>query len=52
MLQDIGIEGIYVVRAKKGYEIHEQRIIEIFGKLSLDYDFVTDGDVSNLTPNS
>ncbi|HEY5368572.1 MAG TPA: glycosyltransferase family 25 protein [Hanamia sp.] len=49
MLQDAGIEGIYVVHAKTGYEIHQQRIIEIFGKLKLDYEFVTDGDVSHFT---
>jgi len=47
MLKDIGIEGIYIVHAKKGYEIHEERINEIFGKLNLDYEFVTDGDISN-----
>ena len=47
MLQDFGIEGIYIVHAKKGYEIHEQRINQIFGGLNLKYEFVTDGDVSN-----
>jgi len=50
MLKDVGIEGIYIVHAKRGYEIHEQRINEIFGKLKLDYEFVTDGDISNFTP--
>jgi glycosyl transferase family 25 len=47
MLKDFGIEGIYIVHAKKGYEIHEQRINEIFGKLNLQYEFVTEGDISN-----
>ena len=50
MLQDIGIEEIYIVHAKTGYEIHEQRIIEIFGKLNLDYELVTEGDISCFTP--
>ncbi len=50
MLKDVGIEGIYIVHTKKGYEIHEQRINEIFGKLNLDFEFVTDGDISNFTP--
>jgi len=50
MLQDVGIEGIYIVHARVGYEIHEQRINDIFSKLNLDYEFVTDGDVSNFTP--
>ena len=50
MLQEVGIEGIYIVHARMGYEIHEQRINDIFSKLNLDYEFVTDGDVSNFTP--
>ena len=33
MLKEFGIEGIYIVHASTGYEIHEQRINEIFGKL-------------------
>jgi glycosyl transferase family 25 len=47
MLKDFGIEGIYIVHAKKGYEIHEERINEIFSKLNLEYEFVTEGDISN-----
>jgi len=47
MLKDYGIEGIYIVHAKEGYEMHEQRINEIFGKLNLEYEFVSDGDISN-----
>jgi glycosyl transferase family 25 len=50
MLKDVGIEGIYIVHAREGYEIHEQRINDIFGKLNLDYEFVTDGDITNFTP--
>ena len=52
MLSDVGIEGIYIVHAKKGYEVHEQRIKEIFGKLNLDFELVTDGDITNFTPES
>ena len=47
MLKEFGIEGIYIVHAKEGYEIHEQRIKETFSQLNLDYELVTDGDVSN-----
>ncbi len=50
MLKDFGIEGIYIVHAKEGYEIHEQRINEIFSQLNLQYEFVTDGDISNFNP--
>jgi glycosyl transferase family 25 len=47
MLEEIGIDKIYVVHVKQGYELHEQRINKIFKNLNLDYEFVTDGDVSN-----
>ena len=50
MLKEFKIEGIYIVHAKNGYEVHEQRIKDIFGKLGLSYEFVTDGDISNFTP--
>ncbi|WP_017259715.1 glycosyltransferase family 25 protein [Pedobacter arcticus] len=40
------IEGIYIVHAKKGYEIHEERLIKIFKDLELNIEFVTDGDPS------
>lgn len=49
MLKDFGIEGIYIVHALKGYEVHEQRLNEIFGKMNLDYEFVTDGDISHFS---
>lgn len=49
MLKEAGIEGIYIVHALKGYEVHEQRLNEIFGKMNLDYEFVTDGDISHFT---
>lgn len=50
MLKDFGIDAIYIVHAKSGYEVHEQRINDIFGKLHLDYEFVSDGDISNFNP--
>lgn len=51
MLNNIGIEGIYIVHAITGYELHEQRINELFAKLGLtNYEFVTGGDLSCLTP--
>ena len=50
MLKEVGIEGIYIVHALQGYEVHEERLNEIFGKMKLDYEFVTDGDISHFTP--
>nr|WP_294894720.1 glycosyltransferase family 25 protein [uncultured Pedobacter sp.] len=38
------IDGIYIVHAKKGYEIHEERLNKIFDDFQLDIEFVTDGD--------
>ena len=35
MLKEFGIEGIYIVHASKGYEIHEQRINEILDGIKL-----------------
>ena len=49
-LKDHGVDGIYVVHAKKGYEFHENRINRIFGELEMQHEFVTDGDISNFTP--
>ncbi len=49
-LETFGIEGIYVVHAKKGYELHEERINTIFGGLGMKFEFVTDGDPSLFTP--
>lgn len=49
MLADIGIEGIYIVHAKKGYELHEKRIEDLFKKMNLPYEFVTDGDPTCFT---
>ena len=49
-LKKVGIEGIYIVHALRGYEVHEQRLRTIFGKMGWDYTFVSDGDISHFTP--
>ncbi len=36
--------GIYIVHALKGYEYHEKRIIDLFAKNELGFEFITDGD--------
>ncbi len=46
MLQEFGIDGIYVVHAKKGYELHEARIRDLFGSFGMEYELVTEGDPS------
>ncbi|MBN2166593.1 MAG: glycosyltransferase family 25 protein [Marinilabiliaceae bacterium] len=38
------IDGIYVVHAPVGYELHEKRVIDIFNKLNFEFEFVTDAD--------
>lgn len=40
-------EGIFIVHALQGYEMHEKRIIELFGSQGIDFEFVTEGDPSN-----
>jgi len=49
MLQKFGIEGVYVVHAKKGYELHEAHVKKLFAENHLDFEFVTDGDPSLFT---
>jgi glycosyl transferase family 25 len=49
MLSDIGIDGIYVIHAKQGYEVHENRINTLFKANNLDFEFVTEGDPSVFT---
>jgi glycosyl transferase, family 25 len=49
MLKKSGIDGIYIIHAKTGYELHENRIKLLFKENSLDYEFVTDGDPSLFT---
>ncbi len=46
VLAEFGIEGIYVVHAKTGYELHESRINTLFAQHGLKHEFVTDGDPS------
>ncbi len=50
MLNDFGIEGVYVVHALKGYEHHELRVKELFMKHHIPFEFVTDGDPSHFKP--
>ena len=49
MIRDFGIEGVYIVHAMKGYELHEARIKILFEKHGLPYEFITDGDPSTFT---
>ena len=49
MVKKFGIEGIYIVHAKKGYELHEERINQLFKKNNLAFEFVTEGDPSCFT---
>jgi glycosyl transferase family 25 len=49
MLKKFGIEGIYVIHAKKGYEKHEQHINELFNRYKLDFKFITEGEPDNFT---
>jgi glycosyl transferase family 25 len=49
MVEQFGIEGIYIIHAKKGYEMHEARINTLFGQIGLKHEFVTDGDPSCFT---
>lgn len=51
MLKDLGIEGIYVVHALKGYEVQEQWVNKLFADNDMDFRFVTDGDPSKFTDN-
>lgn len=47
ILTELFNKGIYVIHALKGYEYHEKRIIELFGKMNMSFEFVTDGDPQN-----
>jgi len=46
MLKKYGIDGIYIIHAKKGYEKHEERIRKLFDEYGFEYEFVTEGDPS------
>ncbi len=44
MINELLSNGIFVIHALKGYEYHEERIIELFDKNGMSHEFVTDGD--------
>lgn len=44
-----GIDQVYIIHTLKGYEFAGARISHLFGSLSIDFEFVTDGDPSLFT---
>ncbi|WP_435357698.1 glycosyltransferase family 25 protein [Emticicia sp. SJ17W-69] len=44
MIESLFKKGIFVIHALKGYEYHEKRIIELFAKNDMSFEFVTNGD--------
>jgi len=42
---------IYVIHAESGYDYHEERLIELFKKFDLIFEFVLDGSPSKFTPD-
>jgi glycosyl transferase, family 25 len=46
MIEELLKDGIFVIHALKGYEYHEKRLIELFNRNKLNFEFVTDGDPS------
>lgn len=44
MVDELIKKGIYVIHALKGYEYHEKRLIQLFKKSKLEFEFVTAGD--------
>ena len=49
MIEELMKDGIYVMHALTGYEYHERRVIELFEKHQLNFEFVTDGDPIHFT---
>lgn len=49
MVEQFGIEGIYIVHAKQGYQYHADRINKLFKEKGLNFEFVTDGDPTCFT---
>jgi glycosyl transferase, family 25 len=43
MIKTLGIDGVYVIHATKGYELHEDRINKLFHEKKLEFEFVIDG---------
>lgn len=48
---NLQIDGVYVIHAKKGYEVHEQRIVKLFHENNISFEFVTEGDPADFTDN-
>ncbi len=44
MIEKLLQQGVFVVHALKGYEYHEKRLVDLFEKNKISYEFVTDGD--------
>jgi glycosyl transferase family 25 len=50
LIEQLQKEGVFVIHALKGYEYHAERINNLLAAYHLNYEFVTDGDVSFFTP--
>jgi len=50
MLKDLGVDKVFVVHGKFGYELREQRVNQLFAKNNIEFEYMTEGDVSNFTP--
>jgi len=48
-LKDLGIDGIYVIHALKGYDVQEQWVKKLFARNNMEFRFVTDGDPTRFT---
>jgi glycosyl transferase family 25 len=48
-VENLQKEGIFVVHALQGYEHHAERVEKLFAQHQLNFEFVTEGDVSRLT---
>jgi glycosyl transferase family 25 len=46
---DLGIDAVYVVHAKSGYELHGDRVVDVFGRMKMPFEFVSDGDPASFT---
>ncbi|MFO7868718.1 MAG: glycosyltransferase family 25 protein [Bacteroidales bacterium] len=49
MLGELGIDGVYVIHAKNGYELQEKYVQKLFADLRIDFEFASDGDVSSFS---
>ena len=48
-LKSLGIDGIYVIHALKGYELQGEMVKKLFAENNLEFKFVTDGDPARFT---